>query len=338
MHIFLLFLLSHFAWATPELVEGCRKQDLASCEKLGDYYFAKEKWENAYLIGEALCKKDVARSCMIAGSALLAQGKIPEATNLLITACDKFEAYACRSMARLMSKAGNRPLARMYFKRSCHYGLREICGDIRDTDPVLSKAGAVVAGQINTDCLDGQSQVCQAHFKTIETCAKPLTQLDCQLLAGHLSVYFRAKFMQEEAKLLLLSLHGHERTLKENPKRNSYSYDLKLVLTEAKPLEKYHYIFGFMQGCAKKFVRGKGIITNSQELYRKSYKEFGARATANVLEFFEKGKGDDCYDSKHGFEAFAVAALDPLHPTRLDIWKIDQDQRLTHVQNGLPLP
>ena len=45
------------------LLQGCGKQDLLACEKLGAYYLSKSEWEKANMIGEALCKKDVAMGC-----------------------------------------------------------------------------------------------------------------------------------------------------------------------------------------------------------------------------------------------------------------------------------
>lgn len=320
------------------LLEECRKQNISSCESLGDLYFSKSDWGNAYLIGEALCGKDIARSCMIAGSSLLAQGKTKEALKYLTLACDKFEPFACRSMARLMSKAGEKQLARMYFKRTCHYGLKEICTEISDPKSTFTKPALTLLERITIDCSDAKSEICALHFKAIESCTTPLTKLDCQLMAGHLSIYFRAKIIQEQAKILLLSLHAQQNMIKNAAKSTGYSLNMELVQKDAKPLEKYHYVFGFMKSCVKKYSKAKNARVHSQELYPKAYKDFGARAVANSLEYFTKGKAEDCYDPKSAYEAYAVGSLDPLNPSRLDVWMIDQDQRLKHVSEGLPLP
>jgi len=159
------------------------------------------------------------------------------------------------------------------------------------------------------------------------------------LLAGQLSIYFRAKFLQSEAKLALLTLYTAEKSLKDEAKPSSYSYDLSRVLKHVKPLEKYHYVFGFMKGCGKKFVRSRRAHVHSQDLYPRSYRHLGSRTTANIISFFSKrGAENDCYDPKIGYEAYAVRSLDPLNPTRLDVWKIDQDKRIENVVDGLPLP
>jgi len=136
----------------------------------------------------------------------------------------------------------------------------------------------------------------------------------------------------------LLLLQASEKHLKDDPSVDSYTYDLSKVLKHVKPQEKYQYVFGFMNACGKKYVRTKKYQTNSRDLFLKSYKHIGPRTTANILAYFNKQKGKDCHDPKSGFEAYAIGNLDPLNPARLDVWKIDQDKRIEHVVDGLPLP
>src|SRR5665647_664124 len=174
------------------LLQGCGKQDLLACEKLGAYYLSKSEWEKANMIGDALCKKDVAMGCTFAGSALMSLGKLKEANVYLMQACDKFEALGCRSLGRLMNKAGEKALANMYFKRACFYGLKEICGEVKDSKQWYSPAALTLLDTINRDCRDSQAADCNTDFSIIKTCAAPLTKQDCLLLAGQLSIYFRA--------------------------------------------------------------------------------------------------------------------------------------------------
>ncbi len=340
MNIFLalLFLATSALANEAGLMQECAKRDIPACVKLGAFYLSKSEWEKAYIVGEALCSKGEVEGCTYAGAALLAQSKIPEASKFLTKACDEFEPYACRSLGRLMKKTGESALSKMYFKRSCFYGLREQCAKTKDAKPLLSGTALSLVKQINTDCEDPKHKFCEAHLSAIKTCAPPLTKQDCQLLAGHLSIYFRAKFLQAEAKLHLLSLHTALRALKGDPKIAAYTYDLSKALRDVKQKENHRYVFGFMASCAKKYVKGRKVKTTSLELYPKSYKALGVRAQANIRLFFSKGPAADCYDPKAGYEAFAVGALDPEDPSRLDVWRVNQDKDIENVRDGLPEP
>lgn len=321
-----------------KLVEDCRKRELISCEKLAELYFSRSDWKNAFLISEALCQKESAPGCLIAGSSLLAQGQIKEGKRFLEKACDKFEPLACRSLGRLLLKADEKDLANMNFRRACHFGLKDLCSDYKNVKLPFSQAALTLLEQLQNDCKDTKSTSCTSHFNTIAVCEKPLASLDCQLLAGHLTVYFRARMLQEEAKLLLLTLHSQEKKLKETLNPPSYSYNLSLALKETEPLQRANYVYGFKHACTKKYVLSRKATSLSLETSPKAYSHLSTRTKANVTAYFKKGSGDDCYSSKVGYEAYAVANLDPLNPTRLDVWRIDQDQRLTLVQDGLPLP
>lgn len=320
-------------------MQKCRNQDIAACEELGAHYLAAAKWDKALIVGEGLCSKDSAMGCTFAGSSLLAQGKVKEAQNFLNKACDKFEPYSCRSLARLMSKAADEPLANMYFKRACYYGLRESCQDVKDDIKLsFSPAGRDYIKKIQQSCQDTESAECSTAISSVKDCSPPLTKQDCELMPGYLSLYFRAKLAQSEAKLSLLSLHQGQKKLQAKPKVNSYSYDLALVMQDQKPAAKYQYAFGFMKSCGRKFNRRKNVTINSLQLWPKSYQHLSARIQANIMAYFSKGKEGDCYKPKIGFEAYAVGNLDPLDPTRLDVWKVDQAMELEHVDDGLPLP
>jgi hypothetical protein len=148
----------------------------------------------------------------------------------------------------------------------------------------------------------------------------------------------RAKLLQSEAKVLLMALASYQLSLKEDKNFRRFSYDLPTVQKRAQALKNYHYVFGFKRVCSKQYVRARHPRYHSQKLYPESYRQFPARELANVLSFFEQKKNVSCPRPQEGYEAFAVSALDPLHPSQLDVWKIDQTQKLVHWQDGSPAP
>jgi hypothetical protein len=336
---FLILMLAGPALASEaQLLQDCAKLELVACERLGAYYLSRSEWESAHQVGEALCGKEIDMGCTIAGSALLAQGKIKEAQVYLNNACDKFEPYSCRSLARLMKKAENGPLANLYFKRACLYGLKEICTEIPDTRKDLTGYALALLDKINLDCVDTESVTCTSNITRIRECAPPLTARDCQLLPGHLSIYFRAKLAQAEAKLSLMTLHEALKKQREESKGGPYSFDLSRLLKDHKQQEKKNYAIGFLKVCARKSGRSRRMHTHSLEMNPEAFRHYGSRIAANIQAYFEKSRSTACADPKHAYEAFAVGSLDPLNPTRLDVWKIDQEMRLEHVLEGHPLP
>lgn len=314
------------------LMKTCTKNNLPACEALGAYYIKKENWEKATIVGKALCENEMALGCTYAGVAMLAKGTVKEGNIFLTKACDKFEPFACRSLGRLMKKAGEGDLSHMYFRRACHYGLKEICSELQKGKTIFSKAGLDFIKNIQVDCNDTQLSSCADRLSNLSTCSNPLTPKDCLLLPGHLSIFFRAKLMQSEAKFTLMSLVAAQKRLKNDEKIKRYSYDLLKVLQDYKPLNNYHYVFGFMKACA-----GKDKAT-SLDLFPKSYQNLNSRISVNIRNYFLKGKKSDCYDLTGGFEAYAITNLDPLHQNRLDVWKIDQDSNLIQIVDGLPIP
>lgn len=317
------------------LLQDCGKKDLDSCEKLGTLYLGQEKWDKAYLVGEALCTQDRAMGCMLAGTSLLAQKKIKEATPFLQRGCDGFEPYSCRSLGRLMEKADENITANMYFKRACFYGLKEVCEDVRDTRIFFSSAAIDLIKKMKVDCLDTKTEACVNNLEAMKVCALPLNKQDCELLAHYSSLFFRAKFIQAEAKLVLMNIATAQKLLKE--KTGSYSYDLKKILKDQKLQPNYHYVFGFKKSCVTKYVKG-GARATSRSLHPELYKWMGPKVTTNVLKVFEKGASDECYDQKSGYEAYAVTNLDPTKLDHVDVWKIDQDMKVENLVDGLPLP
>jgi|GEM_PF-260626 len=307
MKLFLFFVVFSFQVFAQnndeaELLKACSQPDMHACEKLGAYYLSKSEWDNAILVGETLCTKDLLMGCTFAGSAKMAQGKIQEASHFLNKACDKFEPFACRSMGRLLKKSGDKDLSNMYFKRSCFYGLKEICSDLK-VRKLFSSAALDHIQKIKDDCAETKKESCDAHFAAIKACQFPLIKQDCSLMPGYLSIYFRAKLMQAEAKISLLSLD-----------------------TKIEPREKYQYAVGFMKACGKK---GHG---NFLDLHAKAFKHFSDRTLSNIRAYFAKGKKSDCD------HAYAVGNLDPLNSKRLDVWKVSDSKVVELVEDGLPLP
>ena len=330
--LFFGFCLAASAQTEAELLQDCGKRNLESCNKLGAYYLSVSDWEKAYLVGEALCSQNEFEGCTYAGAALLAQKKIKEGTTFLYIPCGEFEPLGCRSLGRLMMKGKETELANMYFKRACFYGLKEICKDVKSTKSGYSKPGLELVESIQADCAGEEtSPLCKSHLTTVKDCKPPLKSQDCQLLAGYLSIYFRAKFLQTEAKLSLLSLHMAQ---KKSPLP---SYDYAQLSKEIKTTQS-KYVLGFLRICSKRFVPGKKYVSNALELDPKVFGELGSRTVANIRAYFLSGKRSDCKEPKSGFEAFAVGNLDPQDPSRLDIWSIDEEKTVIQVRNGLPNP
>jgi hypothetical protein len=102
------------------------------------------------------------------------------------------------------------------------------------------------------------------------------------------------------------------------------------ILKGIKTLESLHYVFGFLKSCS-----GKDPAT-SLELFPQSYAHLSPKVISSIRHEFAKGQAKDCYKAEWGFEAFAIGNLDPLGPTHLDVWKINQDGDVIHLKEGIP--
>jgi hypothetical protein len=320
------------------LQSRCSKTDLSACENLTAYYAKTGQWENTIALGEALCAKDVMNGCTLAGTALLAKEKTKEGISLLTKSCDGFEPFACRSLSRLMKQPGDQVTSYMYSRRACYYGLSESCKTLKKPKETYSPKGLEFLKDVAKDCEDSKSSTCQTRLNSLKECNKILLEKDCLLIPGELSILFRAKLIQESAKLALMNIVASENALKMSSTQKRFSYDLKLVLKDRTPLPSYHYAFGFMKACTNKFEKSKGTESTSLALYKKSYSHLSSRTIKNIAAYFYKGKKDDCYDPKYGLEAYALGNLDPLNTARLDVWKTNGDGDIIQVQDGLPLP
>ncbi|MFL5785581.1 MAG: hypothetical protein ACJ76H_13275 [Bacteriovoracaceae bacterium] len=327
MKLILFLLIPMFALAIrPEeqaLMDACQKREPNGCEKLGAYYLSRMNWENALVIGEALCKRESIIGCTYAGTSLLAMKKVKEGAVYLNQACDKFEPFACRSLGRFV-KEQDANLSHLYFRRACQYGLHEVCRDLSKKKELFTKMGEGFLRKLKEDCADTTTSLCQDRLKEVQSCPGPLTKEDCLLMPGYLSIWFRAKMMQIQAKLALTTI------LAEEKKQKNFSNDLSLVLKDFKQDEHHHYIVGFKKACAE----GKKATT--ADLYPETYKDLNPLFKKAAAVYFAQGKKDDCYKSGLGFEAFAVGNLDAVIPGKLDVWKINHDGNLIQVSEGLP--
>lgn len=335
LFLLLCWMTSVLAQDEKSMLQACKKADFKSCEKLAAFYVSKESWSHAFLIGEMLCGKDIVMGCTFAGTSLLAQKKTKEGLSLLNKSCDRFEPYACRSLGRLMKGNGEKLLSYMYFKRACQYGQGEACRSLQLPKMTYSKHGLELLKKIYEKCVDTAMSACQEQLTLVGACSAPLTKDDCALMPGDLSIYFRAKLMQTEAALSLTTIIATQKVLKASPEHQSYSYDLAEVLKTFKPLARYHYVFGFMKACRNKYGKRKWK-TNSLELFPEAYQHLSSRVKANITEYFAKGKGEECYDPKGGFQVFAVGSLDALNPRKMDVWRSNQDGNLIQLTDGLP--
>jgi hypothetical protein len=324
--ILVLWIPSFVFAVSPEekaLMDSCQKREANGCEKLGAYYLARGNWENSFVIGEALCKRDSIIGCTYAGTAALAQKKGKEGLAFLNKACDKFEPFACRSLGRIVKKE-NGNLSHLYFRRACHYGLEEVCRDLSKKKQLFTKMGEGFLKKLKEDCVDSTTSLCQDRLKEVSSCPGPLTKEDCLLMPGYLSIYFRAKMMQIQAKLALSTM------LAEQKKQKKFSNNLEEVLKDFRPSEHHRYVMGFKKFCAE----GKKATT--AELFPETYRDLNEKFLRAAAKFFNQGKRDDCYKGGLGFEAFAVGNLDPTRPEKLDIWKINHDGNLIQISEGLP--
>lgn len=338
MKSFVLLFLTYasFSFSSDDevlLIQKCKQSDFIACEKLTAFYVKTSKWENAVSIGEALCKKEVMKGCTYSGTAKLALGKAKEGLELLIKSCDGFEPYACRSLSRIMKKNREDLSAYMFGRRACHYGLEESCKNLKTPKETYSSKGKEYLKKVFEDCDDTGASLCKEKLSTLSNCTQFLTEKDCSLIPGELSIFFRAKLIQKSAKAALLNVVPLQNDFKLKHKR--FSYDLKNLLKDKKV--KSTYVFGFSKACTKKF-ESKSAASTSLAMYDEFYQEMSSRTKKNISSFFFQGRVVDCYDPKFGYEAFALANLDPQNPARLDVWKMNQDGNLIHQQNGLPVP
>jgi hypothetical protein len=316
-----------------ELSKKCKANDLDSCVDLTAQFMKNSRWADAYLLGDALCKKDVFQGCTYAGTSAIVKGSAKIGFDLLSKACDGFEPYACRSLADIAKKSKEDKMRYMYQKRACYSGLDESCKNLNKPDNLYSTKGLDFFKKLLVDCENTNATSCRTQLENLSKCPEPLTKEDCFLMPGDLSIVFRAKLIQDGGKLTLLKVLAAQKMSKENKKR--YSYDLSSLMQDEKEFASSKYVFGFQVACTKKYENQKAQST-SLGVHPQVYKIFSEQTKRTIIALYKKGKADDCYDPSLGFEAFAVGKLDPLNPTKLDIWKINTGGDIVQIQNGRP--
>ncbi len=333
--IFALFVsLSKVAASSEsDLAKKCIDKNLGSCLELTAHFIKASRWSEAFALGDALCKKDALKGCTYAGIAAIANGKAKVGFDLLSMACDGFEPFACQSLADIAKKNREEKMRYMYQKRACYYGLSESCKDLNKPTNLYSLKGQAIFKSILADCETTNSSSCKAQLQNLAKCSDPLTKEDCFFIPGDLSIVFRAKLIQDVAKLGLVKMFAAQKVFKENKKR--YTYDLSSLMQDKNDLTSSKYVFGFQVACTKKFEHKKAQST-SLGVHPQGYQDFSPLTKRSIMAFFKKEKGVDCYDPSLSFDAYAVGKLDPLNPTEFDIWKINRDGNIIQVQNGLP--
>lgn len=315
------------------LSKKCLDKDLDSCLDLTAHFIKSSQWSEAYAVGESLCKLDMLKGCTYAGTAAIAKGAAKVGFDLLSKACDGFEPFGCQFLADVAKKNREDKMRYMYQKRACYYGLSESCKGLNKPNNFYSSKGQEYLKKILVDCENTSSESCKAQLKNLTLCPDPLTKEECFFIPGDLSIVFRAKLIQDVAKLSLLKILAAQKIHKENNKR--YSYDLAALVKEKGDFTSSKYVFGFQVACSKKYENQKSQST-SMGVDPQGYKSFTESTKRSFIAFFKKENASDCYDPTIGFEAYAVGKLDPLDPNVLDIWKINRDGDILHVQNGLP--
>lgn len=333
--IFFLFVsLSVFAGSTEkDLLKKCAEKDLDACLNLSAHFIKTSRWADAFAVGDALCKNDVLKGCTYAGTAAIIVGKAKIGFDLLAQACDGFEPFACQSLSDIAKKNREQKMRYMYQKRACYYGLSESCKNLNKPTNFYSSKGQEFLKGILADCENTQSGSCKGQLENLTKCPEPLTKEDCFFIPGDLSIVFRAKLIQDVAKLTLLEMFAAQKIQKESKKR--FTYDLSALMQEKKELKSFKYVFGFQIACTKKYEDKKAQST-SLGVYPLGYKSFSESTKQSIVAFFKKEKADDCYEPSLGFQAYAVGPMDPLNPSALDVWKINRDGDIVQIQDGLP--
>ncbi len=131
---------------------------------------------------------------------------------------------------------------------------------------------------------------------------------------------------QADAKQDLILLYQAEENFKND--FGTYTQNLKELGFNPSEEDTRHYMVGFPTACAAKAGladdRSQREVQNSQ---------LAEARKLEIVEYFRKVRNaEDCKDSKLGFEVYAVGIIKENAP--LDVWRIDETKKLTHVQEG----
>jgi len=131
---------------------------------------------------------------------------------------------------------------------------------------------------------------------------------------------------QAEAQQVLILLFQAEENFKND--FGIYTQNLKELGFNPSEEDTRHYMVGFPTACAAK--AGLSDDRSQREVQNSPIAE--ARKLEIVEQFRKVRNAEDCKDPKLGFEIYAVGVIKENAP--LDIWRIDETKKLTHLQAG----
>jgi hypothetical protein len=131
---------------------------------------------------------------------------------------------------------------------------------------------------------------------------------------------YQHKALQTEAKMALSVLYTGEMAYRADNGKFTFDFD---ILNYSGP-DKRNYAVGFPLACADKYgAKVSFVPTQGSEL--------AAGREAEIQEYFVTAKkAAECKDPAQGFELYAVGVSAANKP--LDVWRIDEERKLEHVQ------
>lgn len=125
---------------------------------------------------------------------------------------------------------------------------------------------------------------------------------------------------QTEAMMALSVLYSGEMAYRADSGKFTFDFE---ALNYSGP-EKRNYAVGFPLACADKYGAKISLVPTQGS-------ELAAGREAEIQEYFVTvKKGDECKDPSQGFELYAVGVAAANKP--LDVWRIDEERKLEHVQ------
>ncbi len=135
------------------------------------------------------------------------------------------------------------------------------------------------------------------------------------------------KDRQEEARAALSKLVTAERRFKKD--FGSYTHSMKELGYDPGEESPRYYMVGFPTSCAIK--AGLSAERSQFGVYDAVIAEM---RKLEIIEFFQKVRNpEDCRDLKTGFEIYAVGVI--RENAKLDVWRVDENGKITNVQEGL---
>lgn len=129
-----------------------------------------------------------------------------------------------------------------------------------------------------------------------------------------------AKARQSEAKIALTAVYGAEKIYFSEYKAYVHSFGKIGYTPEG---QRRFYTVGFSPSCA----------AGGDARWETLNSPYAGAAAPEVEAYFRKLAEQPCRPAEQGFEVYAVGVI--RQGGGLDVWKIDQDKKLTNVQIGL---